>query len=102
MLLPAKPIVIYFDYPRKGPKGLDAFSIVLTHAGSSEWYTSTLNLQLASLQLCVLCRSVSRLRMAVSNVVPFRVCKDVPARSTRIPALRLRQLTWRLPEWEIT
>ncbi|CAM9968500.1 unnamed protein product, partial [Ascophyllum nodosum] len=44
---------------------LDAFLIALNQADSSGWYLSTLQLQLASLKVCELCRSVSTLHLTV-------------------------------------
>ncbi|CAN0250932.1 unnamed protein product, partial [Ectocarpus fasciculatus] len=47
-----------------GSKCLDAFILALNQAGDSQqkrWYVSTLELQLASLELCGVCRSAQML-----------------------------------------
>ncbi|CAN0122972.1 unnamed protein product, partial [Ascophyllum nodosum] len=84
---------------------LNAFNIALYQADGKGWYTSTLQLQLASLQFCVLCRSVSTLHVTIKRRIRARVWKDVPTsdgkvkktRITRVPVLQPLKLTWRLP-----
>lgn len=87
---------------------MDAFGIALNLVDGKGWYTSTLDLQLVSFQLCVLCRSVSTLHLTVSNGISTRVWKDVPSSEhdreatklhrSPIPVLRPRILTWKLRE----
>jgi len=74
---------------------LDAFSIALNQTDSSHWYTSTLRLQLVSLQFCIFCRSVPREHLIVDDSVRNEVWMDTPTggrnvkpRVTRVPALR--------------
>ncbi|CAN0006917.1 unnamed protein product, partial [Ascophyllum nodosum] len=84
---------------------LDAFSIALHQADSSGWYSSTFQLQLASLQFCVVCRTVSTLHLIVENDKYTSLFDDAPAsdikpkkpRRTRVPTLRPFKLTWKLP-----
>ena len=86
-------------------RSLDAFSIALNQADSSGWYSSTMQLQLASLQFCVMCRSVSTLHLVVIDdrqTLPF---EDAPTstvnveklRRTRVPNVCPLILTWKLP-----
>lgn len=68
---------------------LDAFAIALNHVcgkgkpccsggsdsggGPMRWYASTLNLQLASLDLCRTCRSVATLHILVEDGTPYEM-----------------------------
>lgn len=85
-----------FGPPRTCPSHqcLDALVIDLDQADSDRWCTSALNFRL--------CRSVSRLHLAVNYGTPLKVWKGVPARGTRGLALGTRELTRRRPEWEMT
>ncbi|CAN0415709.1 unnamed protein product, partial [Ascophyllum nodosum] len=84
---------------------VDAFSIALNQADSSGWYSSTLELQLASLQFCVVCRNVSTLHLIVKNGMETLLLDDAPTSDvkvktpcrTRVPTLRPLILTWKLP-----
>ena len=91
--------------PRTGASlYLDVFSISLNQANGRGWYTSTLDLELASLQLCVLCRGVSTVHLTIEPSVPSRMWKGSPAsdcnikrsRSSRVPTLRPLKLSWDL------
>lgn len=56
-----------------GDRCLDAFVVALNQAcegRKNSWYTSTLELQLASLEFCKACRSVSTLRVLVDTTTP--------------------------------
>ena len=61
-----------------------AFSIALNQAGSSGWFSSTLQLQLASLQFCVLCRSVSTLHLIVEDGMHTLLLEDAPASGVKV------------------
>ena len=84
---------------------VDAFSIALNQAGRSGWISSTLQLQLASLQFCVLCRSVSTLHLIVKEGMHTLLLEDAPASGvkvkeplrTRVPIIRPLILTWKHP-----
>lgn len=70
------------------------------------WYTSTKELQLASLQFCVACRNVTTLHLRVDLSIPRRLLAAADARSpdwregrgstTRVPRLRARAVTWNI------
>ncbi|CAM9664753.1 unnamed protein product [Scytosiphon promiscuus] len=84
---------------------LDAFSVALgqTCDGKS-WYTSTKELQLASLPFCAACRSVTTLALVVNDKTPrtLMAVADAPLPSwrrlcaSRVPRLRARRVWWNL------
>ncbi|CAM9741407.1 unnamed protein product, partial [Ectocarpus fasciculatus] len=87
---------------------LDAFAVALYQASDGKrWYTSTQQLQLASLGFCAACRSVSTLRVNVEPCTPRRLWAGVAItreagsakrRSVpRVPILRAREVAWDLP-----
>ena len=77
------------DHFVTGPnRCLDAFSIALNQADSSGWYSSTLQLQLASLQFCRVCRSVSTLHLTVTDDIHTLLLEDAPASDVRAKKLR--------------
>lgn len=90
---------------------LEAFVVALNMScDGNVWYTSTKELQLASLQFCVACRNVPTLHLAVKNTdVPARLWNDHAATeaytgakrlsTTRVPAFRPREVTWGQPAW---
>ena len=71
---------------------LDAFVVSLDQASEGEgrkgWYTSTLELQLASLELYKACRRVSTLRVRVDNVTPrsLRAFGDLDSMASEVPS----------------
>ncbi|CAM9155939.1 unnamed protein product, partial [Ascophyllum nodosum] len=88
---------------------LDAFLIALTRDDGSGWFSSTLQLQLTSLQFCELCRSVPTLHLTVGTAMHDLVWTDSPSSDlevkklydTRVPTLRPLILTWRLPRFRL-
>ncbi|CBJ31361.1 conserved unknown protein [Ectocarpus siliculosus] len=93
---------------RAGPsRCLDALIIALNQASGGEWYTSTMQLQLASLELCASCRSMHLLKLNVQHGTPTRLwrgtattreTRSVKRRNvTRVPVVRARTVTWKLP-----
>lgn len=85
---------------------LDALVVALDHSHGE--YTSVMQLQRASLQLCVACRSGCRLQLRVAKGTPRHLwagradAADTGRRakrpcSTRVPALRPHRVTWELP-----
>ena len=69
---------------------LDAFIVALNQPGDTNtrwnikpWYTSTKELQLASLEFCAACRSVPRLDVTVTKRTPTRLWMGAPTRATR-------------------
>ena len=82
-------------------RGALTFSVnQASQEGDRCWYTSTLELQLASLELCRACRSVSTLHVLVNKDTPRRLwdplrAPDVPVPS-RVPLVRPIGLTWTL------
>ncbi|CAM9469017.1 unnamed protein product, partial [Sphacelaria rigidula] len=89
---------------------LDAFTVALFEAGTEKGsYLPTKNLQLTSIQLCQVCRSVSTLQVRVGRDTPPRLwttCAEQPSTRmngadkeygtavSRIPLLRPRSVTW--------
>lgn len=115
------------DLPLAGPSSrcLDAIVVAVAAACCEKgWYTSTKELQLASLSCCVACRSVRTLRLAVDMSVPHRLWVDSSSstetkqgdahsarrggaggggrssksfNSSRVPGIKLHTVTWNLP-----
>ncbi|CAN0242056.1 unnamed protein product, partial [Ectocarpus sp. 12 AP-2014] len=91
---------------------LDAFIIALSQAcegGGKQWYASTLELQLTSLDFCRACRSIPTLDVAVDEHTPRSLwapdttqtrpithSSKVARISSRVPAVRAAGLTWGL------
>ncbi|CAM9776552.1 unnamed protein product [Ectocarpus sp. 12 AP-2014] len=85
---------------------LDAFVVALnaTCDGKS-WYTSTKELQLASLEFCMACRNYRTLHLKVDEHIPRRLLATTDALPphpkrlcwTRVPLLRARSVTWNMP-----
>ncbi|CAN0429376.1 unnamed protein product, partial [Ectocarpus sp. 12 AP-2014] len=85
---------------------LNAFYVALgeTRDGKS-WYTSTKELQLASLEFCMACRAYKTLHLIVDVRIPrmLLAAADGPVRHpkrlsrTRVPRLRARHVTWNMP-----
>ena len=69
---------------------------------TQRWYTSTKELQLASLPFCAACRNVTTLRLKVNATTPSRLLAAAnPAQPqsedqgpTRVPQLRARAVLW--------
>ncbi|CAM9550804.1 unnamed protein product [Scytosiphon promiscuus] len=82
---------------------LDALIVALTQSGDGKaWYTSTTQLQLASLDLCVACRAVPTLHLIIDGGMPDRLRASgggaaAAAVASRVPAFRPRGVTWNLP-----
>ncbi|CAN0452445.1 unnamed protein product, partial [Hapterophycus canaliculatus] len=82
---------------------LDVFIVALNQACEGDgWYTSTKELQRASLQLCAACRSVTTLGLRVNCLTPRRLLAAAVAPpsnhkrrcATRVPQLRARHVRW--------
>lgn len=86
---------------------VDVFMVALNQARDEEsWYTSTKELQLASLEFCAACRSVATLALIVDGRVPRSLLATDSALlppdrkrscSSRVPRLRARRVRWNLP-----
>ena len=87
---------------------VDALIVALNEGRSGQrWFDSTKNLQLASLQLCVICRDVALWGIQINADTSRRLwaatkAVDDPsgrqqAAVTRVPALRAKVITWELP-----
>lgn len=96
------------NVPAGHPACLDAFTVALNEScDGTQWYASTMELQLASLGFCKACRSVSTLRLTVEKATPARLWNDAAAhtisaalkrpKATRVPVLQPRDVTWKLP-----
>lgn len=91
-----------------GRRCLDAFRVSLQQAccDRESWYTSTTQLQLASLPFCLACRDSVTLCLTVDDKTPGRllaggsdgdaVAVAAPHQRgrTRVPRLRAREVTW--------
>lgn len=82
---------------------LDAFTVALNHTSGVEgWCIPTKQLQLASLPLCVACRSVRTLALKIKYGTPRRLLADAnssppkpgQAGYTRVPRFRARGVHW--------
>lgn len=93
-------------YPTdRGNLGMEAFAIALSHGYDGDrWYVSESNLQIACLDLCVVCRSLAMSQFLVKHDTPPRLWnrhkqeifgKKHPA--SRIPILTARSILWQLP-----
>ena len=86
---------------------LDAFIVALGQAcegGKKRWYTSTMELQLVSLEFCRACRSVPTLHVPVKDSTPrslwppqSQIGASNAIISSRVPAVRAIHLTGELP-----
>ncbi|CAN0208747.1 unnamed protein product [Scytosiphon promiscuus] len=85
---------------------LDAFDVVLNQScDGRDWFSSTKELQLASLQFCAACRNVATMTLRVDDAIPrsLLAAADAPPPdqkrlcSTRVPRLRARRVLWDLP-----
>ncbi len=96
---------------------LDAFTIALNQAiiecegGVKHWYASTLELQLASIEMCHACRKVPTLRVRVGDQTPSTLWSPRHSQknlsnthsskvglSSRVPGVHTFCLTWEFPE----
>ncbi|CAM9291836.1 unnamed protein product [Ectocarpus sp. 8 AP-2014] len=84
---------------------LDALVVALNETcDGKSWYTSTKELQLASLEFCIACRNHQTVRMNVDERIPRRLlaAADAPPPHpkrlcrTRVPRLRARRVTWNM------
>ncbi|CAM9758939.1 unnamed protein product [Ectocarpus sp. 12 AP-2014] len=70
----------------------------------SSWYTSTKELQLASLEICIACRTHRTMHLYVNRNIPRRLLAAADASPphpkrlgrTRVPRLRARYVTWNM------
>ncbi|CAN0281384.1 unnamed protein product, partial [Scytosiphon promiscuus] len=85
---------------------LDAFGMVLSQSCDGRgWFSSTKELQLASLEFCAACRNVATMTLRVDDAVPrsLLTAADAPPPdrkrlcTTRVPRLRARRVLWDLP-----
>lgn len=85
-------------------KRLRAFRAVLGDTGDGKhWFSSTKQLQLASIHFCVECRNVRRQHLRVDDDTPGWLlgATGVPLRApdrtfrSRVPRLRAREVTWK-------
>ncbi|CAN0605789.1 unnamed protein product, partial [Ectocarpus sp. 12 AP-2014] len=71
----------------------------------ASWYTSTKELQLASLEVCMACRNYPTVHLNVDEQIPRRLLATADAPPphpkrlcwTRVPRLRARRVTWNMP-----
>lgn len=104
----------FFCFPSTGQsRCLDAFIVALgqvCEGGLKQWYASTLELQLASLEFCRACRGTRVLAVRVNDRTsrslwfsPTSETRRTTRRakklcfSTRVPGVRARCLEWALP-----
>ncbi|CAM9803120.1 unnamed protein product, partial [Ectocarpus fasciculatus] len=101
-LLPSPPTT----YGPASSSCLNAIIVALNETcDGTSWYTSTKQLQLASLEFCIACRTHQTLRLEVDAKTPRRLlaAADAPPPhpkrlcGTRVPRLRARRVTWKMP-----
>ncbi|CAN0248587.1 unnamed protein product, partial [Ectocarpus fasciculatus] len=85
---------------------LEALIVALNETcDGKSWYTSTKQLQLASLEFCIVCRNYPTVHLNVNELTPLRLlaAADAPPPHpkrlcwTRVPRLRARRVTWNMP-----
>ncbi|CAN0056486.1 unnamed protein product, partial [Ectocarpus sp. 6 AP-2014] len=91
-----------------GPIGnscLNALIVALDETcDGKSWYTSTMELQLASLDFCIACRNYQTVHLKVDTEIPRRLLASADAPPphpkrlfrTRVPRLRARRVTWNM------
>ncbi|CAM9108795.1 unnamed protein product, partial [Scytosiphon promiscuus] len=88
------------EEPTQGSRhSLDALTVAIDQHSPEGWYVSTLQLQLASMQLCLACRRFSTLEVRVEEGTPSCVwARSTPLseQGSRVPPLRAVGLTWEL------
>ncbi|CAB1103084.1 unnamed protein product [Ectocarpus sp. CCAP 1310/34] len=94
---------------QKGPTRkfcLEALIVALNETcDGKSWYTSTKELQLASLDFCIACRNCQTVHLNVDEQIPRRLLASADAPPphpkrlcwTRVPRLRSRRVTWNMP-----
>lgn len=89
----------------KSDRCLDAFLVALNGLCDGEqWYTSTMELQLASLEFCRACRDHSTLHLNITSSTPRSMLSKGTESSradrrrvkSRVPKLRARGVTWNM------
>lgn len=80
-------------------RSADALFVAVSQHSGDAWYVSTLQLQLVSTQLCLVCRSFSTLAVRVGEGTPRYLWVASAGRSspTRVPPLRALGLKWETP-----
>lgn len=90
---------------------LHALMTIVNTCDGEGWFMSIMQLQLASLQLCVVCRSVPALHLIVDENTPRYLWAGNTYGPepyhlggsalcwTRVPAVRACKVTWKLPVW---
>ncbi|CAM9765425.1 unnamed protein product, partial [Ectocarpus sp. 4 AP-2014] len=85
---------------------LDALVVALNETcDGKSWYTSTKELQLASLEFCIACRNYPTVHMNVDERIPRQLlaAADAPPPhpkrlcQTRVPRLQARRVMWNMP-----
>ncbi|CAN0197326.1 unnamed protein product, partial [Ectocarpus sp. 13 AM-2016] len=85
---------------------LEALIVALNETcDGASWYTSTKELQLASLEVCMACRNYPTVHLNVDEQIPRRLLATADAPPphpkrlcwTRVPRLRARRVTWNMP-----
>ncbi|CAM9697055.1 unnamed protein product, partial [Ectocarpus sp. 12 AP-2014] len=91
-----------------GPSGnscLNALIVALNETcDGKSWYTSTKELQLASLEFCIACRNYQTVQLKIDAQIPRRLLAAAgapPAHPkrlcrTRVPLLRARRVSWNM------
>ncbi|CAM9452720.1 unnamed protein product [Ascophyllum nodosum] len=90
---------------RTSDRCLDAVNVALSATcDGNQWFASTKELQLASLDFCIACRGANTLRLRVDGDTPptLLAVTQLPSgpkgkRSTRLPRFRAHDVTWKLP-----
>lgn len=99
-----------FHVDPAGSRCLEALTVTVSQAsGMRQWYTTTMGLQLASLELCQTCRGSDTVYLRVdgntltSLLASVNVLHTKPERrdSSRVPRLRAYRLTWELSSLDL-
>lgn len=82
-----------------------ALTIAIGQASKGRWYVGTLELQLASFDICIACRDVPTLRVIVGEHTPLSLWGGVDSIGEscqtpvmrQVPNLRAASLVWKMP-----
>ncbi|CAN0246344.1 unnamed protein product, partial [Ectocarpus sp. 12 AP-2014] len=97
--------LLHWPHTTPGPTRnscLNAFTVALNETcDGKRWYTSTKELQLASMEVCIACRNYQTVHLKVGEHIPRRLLTAADAPSwlspTRVPRLRACCVTWNMP-----
>ena len=78
-----------------------ALQVALNQEINKSWYVSTLELQLASFEICTICRGARRSRVRVYETMPLSLWGNEfsvnPTEGRRVPGVRASHVEWYMP-----